>query len=241
MCRRASEDARELPRPPVLRAPAREPVIAVDAMGGDYAPDEIVAGALAAQREHGLTTLLTGPPARLRPVIARLGGGSELRVVPAEDVGRDGRGRPGRLPAAPVEHRRRLPARPARPGERRRLRRVDGRDRGQRQAPAAAAARRAAPRPGRPAADPSQADRAHRRGRDRRPQAGDARAVRPPGRRVRADRARHPDAQGRAAHHRRGAGQGQRADPPGARAARRRAAAAARCRCTSRATSRAAT
>jgi glycerol-3-phosphate acyltransferase PlsX len=55
-------------------------------MGGDYAPDEIVAGALAAQREHGVTTLLTGPPARLRPVIARLGGGSELRVVPAEDV-----------------------------------------------------------------------------------------------------------------------------------------------------------
>ncbi len=64
----------------------REPVIAVDAMGGDYAPDEIVAGALAAQREGGLTALLTGPPARLRPVIARLGAGPELRVVPAEDV-----------------------------------------------------------------------------------------------------------------------------------------------------------
>ena len=55
-------------------------------MGGDYAPDEIVAGALAAQREHGVTTLLTGPPSRLRPVIARLGAGSELRVVPAEDI-----------------------------------------------------------------------------------------------------------------------------------------------------------
>jgi glycerol-3-phosphate acyltransferase PlsX len=63
-----------------------QPVIAVDAMGGDYAPDEIVAGALAAQREHGVTTLLTGPPARLRPVIAKLGGASELRVVPAEDI-----------------------------------------------------------------------------------------------------------------------------------------------------------
>jgi glycerol-3-phosphate acyltransferase PlsX len=66
--------------------PTAEPVIAVDAMGGDYAPDEIVAGALAAQREHGVTTLLTGPPTRLRPVIAKLGGGSELRVVPAEDI-----------------------------------------------------------------------------------------------------------------------------------------------------------
>jgi glycerol-3-phosphate acyltransferase PlsX len=82
------EDAPEPPVPllvPPLASPVRE-VIAVDAMGGDYAPDEIVAGALAAQREFGLTTLLTGPPARLRPVIARLGGSSELRVVPAEDV-----------------------------------------------------------------------------------------------------------------------------------------------------------
>ena len=79
------DDAHE-PLIPLLANLAREPVIAVDAMGGDYAPDEIVAGALAAQREHRLTTLLTGPPARLRPVIARLGGGSELRVVPAEDV-----------------------------------------------------------------------------------------------------------------------------------------------------------
>jgi glycerol-3-phosphate acyltransferase PlsX len=79
------EDGHE-PLIPLLGNLAREPVIAVDAMGGDYAPDEIVAGALAAQREHGLSTLLTGPPARLRPVIARLGGGAELRVVPAEDV-----------------------------------------------------------------------------------------------------------------------------------------------------------
>jgi fatty acid/phospholipid biosynthesis enzyme len=29
-------------------------VIAVDAMGGDYAPQEIMAGALATQREHGV-------------------------------------------------------------------------------------------------------------------------------------------------------------------------------------------
>jgi phosphate acyltransferase len=79
------EDAYQ-PLPSSLRAQPSEPVIAVDAMGGDYAPEEIVAGALAAQREHGVTTLLTGPPGRLRPVIARLGGSSELRVVPAEDV-----------------------------------------------------------------------------------------------------------------------------------------------------------
>ena len=78
------EDVQE---PSLVRpAAAGAPVIAVDAMGGDYAPDEIVAGALAAQREDGVTTLLAGPPARLRPVIARLGASSELRVVPAEDV-----------------------------------------------------------------------------------------------------------------------------------------------------------
>jgi glycerol-3-phosphate acyltransferase PlsX len=72
-----------------VRAPAlapTEPVIAVDAMGGDYAPDEIVAGALAAQREQGVMVVLTGPPAQLRPVMARLGAGSELRLEPAEDV-----------------------------------------------------------------------------------------------------------------------------------------------------------
>jgi glycerol-3-phosphate acyltransferase PlsX len=55
-------------------------------MGGDYAPDEIVAGALAAHREHGVTVTLTGPRARLRPVIARLGAEAELHVEPAEDV-----------------------------------------------------------------------------------------------------------------------------------------------------------
>jgi phosphate acyltransferase len=70
---------------PPLSSPVSD-VIAIDAMGGDFAPDEIVAGALAAQREHGLTTLLVGPHARLRPVIARLGGSSELRIVPAEDI-----------------------------------------------------------------------------------------------------------------------------------------------------------
>ncbi len=177
--------------PDLIARPLAEPVIAVDAMGGDYAPDEIVAGALAAQREHGLTTLLTGPPARLRPVIARLGG--RLRAAGGARRGRrpDGRGRPGRLPAAPVKPRHRLPAGPARPGLGGRLGRVDRRDRGERPAPAAPAAGRAAARPGGRAADPSHPDGAHRRGRHRRPQAGDARPVRPARRGVRADRAGH--------------------------------------------------
>jgi phosphate acyltransferase len=64
---------------------ALRPVIAVDAMGGDHAPDAIVAGALAAQREHGIRIVLTGPPARLRQLLGGLGAIDEVQVVPAED------------------------------------------------------------------------------------------------------------------------------------------------------------
>jgi glycerol-3-phosphate acyltransferase PlsX len=60
-------------------------VIAVDAMGGDHAPDVIVAGALAAQREHGVRVVLTGPAARLRQLLGGLGAIDEVQVVPAED------------------------------------------------------------------------------------------------------------------------------------------------------------
>ena len=52
-------------------SPAPGPVLAVDAMGGDHAPDEIVAGALAAQREHGIQILLTGPAARLHQALTK--------------------------------------------------------------------------------------------------------------------------------------------------------------------------
>jgi len=60
-------------------------VIAVDAIGGDHAPDAIVAGALAAQREHGVRVLLTGPLARLRQVLGGMGAIDEIQVVAAED------------------------------------------------------------------------------------------------------------------------------------------------------------
>jgi phosphate acyltransferase len=66
-------------------ATAPAPVIAVDAMGGDHAPGEIVAGALAAQREHGVRVLLTGPVGRLRQMLGGLGAVDEVQVVPAED------------------------------------------------------------------------------------------------------------------------------------------------------------
>ena len=64
---------------------ASGPVIAVDAMGGDHAPGEIVAGAVAAQREHGVRVLLTGPQAQLRHVLGGMGAAGEVQVVPAED------------------------------------------------------------------------------------------------------------------------------------------------------------
>src|SRR6185437_14641347 len=54
-------------------------------MGGDHAPDAIVAGALAAQREHGIRVVLTGPAARLRQLLGGLGAIDEVQVVPAED------------------------------------------------------------------------------------------------------------------------------------------------------------
>jgi glycerol-3-phosphate acyltransferase PlsX len=70
---------------PVRGFGAAGPVIAVDAMGGDHAPDEIVAGALAAQREHGVRVLLTGPWARLSQALTALNAADELQIVAAED------------------------------------------------------------------------------------------------------------------------------------------------------------
>ena len=53
------------------RRPAVElqPRIAVDAMGGDHAPEEIVAGALLAAQEFDVKVLLVGDEARIRPLL----------------------------------------------------------------------------------------------------------------------------------------------------------------------------
>ncbi|MGH2387506.1 MAG: phosphate acyltransferase PlsX [Chloroflexota bacterium] len=50
-----------------------QPPIALDAMGGDHAPDEIVAGAVAGTRDHGLAICLVGDEPRIRAVMAGLG------------------------------------------------------------------------------------------------------------------------------------------------------------------------
>jgi glycerol-3-phosphate acyltransferase PlsX len=59
--------------------------IAVDAMGGDHAPKEIVAGALLAVQEFEVEILLVGDEARVRPLLR--GSGSErLRVIHAPEA-----------------------------------------------------------------------------------------------------------------------------------------------------------
>jgi phosphate acyltransferase len=55
-------------------------------MGGDHAPAEIVAGAVAAAREHGISVLLTGRAGQLRPFLAKYGALDEIPIVTAEDA-----------------------------------------------------------------------------------------------------------------------------------------------------------
>jgi glycerol-3-phosphate acyltransferase PlsX len=61
------------------------PVIAVDAVGGDRAPEEIVAGACAAATELGVEILLAGPPAVLAPLLPS-GGAPGVTVLPALEI-----------------------------------------------------------------------------------------------------------------------------------------------------------
>lgn len=55
-------------------------------MGGDYAPEEIVLGAVDARRQHRIRTILTGPVAQLRPLLNGLGALGEIPIAPAEDI-----------------------------------------------------------------------------------------------------------------------------------------------------------
>jgi phosphate acyltransferase len=75
----------DAPPEPGEASSAAAGVLAVDAMGGDHAPEEIVAGAVAAVREDGLRVVLTGRPGQLRPLLARHGATDEIRIVAADD------------------------------------------------------------------------------------------------------------------------------------------------------------
>ena len=71
-------DAKFFPRPD-----SRMPVIAVDAMGGDRAPEEIVRGAVDASR-NGTDVVLVGDAPRIERLLAEAG--SDLAVIHAGEV-----------------------------------------------------------------------------------------------------------------------------------------------------------
>jgi glycerol-3-phosphate acyltransferase PlsX len=66
------------------------PHIAVDAMGGDFAPRSAVEGAVRAAAEDGASILLVGDAARVEPELARLarrrGQGGQIELVHADEV-----------------------------------------------------------------------------------------------------------------------------------------------------------
>src|SRR5215471_21502666 len=55
-------------------------------MGGDHAPAEIVAGAVAAAAGHDMSIVLVGRPSQLRPLLGTHQGGSDIRVAPADEL-----------------------------------------------------------------------------------------------------------------------------------------------------------
>ncbi|HET7016599.1 MAG TPA: phosphate acyltransferase PlsX [Streptosporangiaceae bacterium] len=67
-------------------AKPRQPVVAVDAMGGDNAPEAIVTGAVQAFRQWGTRIVLIGRPGLVRPLLAEHGVVGEIRLVTAEDA-----------------------------------------------------------------------------------------------------------------------------------------------------------
>src|SRR5262249_32088439 len=69
---------------------ARPTTIAVDAMGGDNAPGEIVAGAAAAAAERDIGVVLAGRPGQLRPLLASYISASARRVQAGRGAGWDG-------------------------------------------------------------------------------------------------------------------------------------------------------
>ncbi|MCD6351686.1 MAG: phosphate acyltransferase PlsX [Armatimonadetes bacterium] len=60
-------------------------LIAVDAMGGDHAPEQIVAGALLAARQTQVEVAVVGIPERIEPLLGS-NPPDNLRLVPAESV-----------------------------------------------------------------------------------------------------------------------------------------------------------
>ena len=60
--------------------------IALDATGGDHAPHELIAGAIAAVKERGLKITLLGPQSKLQSILKESGALSLMEVVDAPEV-----------------------------------------------------------------------------------------------------------------------------------------------------------
>lgn len=60
--------------------------IAIDAMGGDHAPGEIVAGALRAREELGVEVLLVGDPQQIEAALPSKTSLALIEIVPAQDA-----------------------------------------------------------------------------------------------------------------------------------------------------------
>src|SRR6201994_5037863 len=79
--------ADQLPFGPDGPGPGAGLTLAVDAMGGDHAPAEIVAGAVAAHRDLGIQIILAGQPGPLLAELAAHGVSPEqIPIAAAEDV-----------------------------------------------------------------------------------------------------------------------------------------------------------
>jgi phosphate acyltransferase len=60
--------------------------IAIDAMGGDFAPAEIVVGAIRAQAELGVQAILVGDPQPIEAILKQHNAANQLEVVPSEGI-----------------------------------------------------------------------------------------------------------------------------------------------------------
>lgn len=60
--------------------------IAIDAMGGDFAPAEIVVGAIRAQAELGVQALLVGDPQPIEAILKQHNAVGQLEIIPAEGI-----------------------------------------------------------------------------------------------------------------------------------------------------------
>ncbi len=65
--------------------------VVVDAMGGDYAPQEIIKGVVAAAKDEGLEVLLTGPPDIVEAELAKYDtSGRAIGNIPSQDYIKEG-------------------------------------------------------------------------------------------------------------------------------------------------------